>query len=97
MKNWNIEEVPSQPGKVAIVTGANSGIGYPTRVKVDEYSNDKEVAQHLWQASQEMTNVFYLNENIKARNFKQNQQCLNCNILVHKKNRSHQQAIELLS
>jgi NAD(P)-dependent dehydrogenase (short-subunit alcohol dehydrogenase family) len=36
--------------------------GYPTKVDADEYSNDKEVAQHLWQASQEMTNVFYLND-----------------------------------
>ncbi len=43
--------------------------GYPTRVKADEYSIDKEVAQHLWKASQDMTNVFYLNENSKARNF----------------------------
>ena len=28
MNKWNIDQVPSQPGKVAIVTGANSGIGY---------------------------------------------------------------------
>ena len=28
MDKWNIDEVSSQPGKVAIVTGANSGIGY---------------------------------------------------------------------
>ncbi|MBC8154136.1 MAG: SDR family NAD(P)-dependent oxidoreductase [Bacteroidetes bacterium] len=25
---WSIEQVPSQPGKVAIVTGANNGLGY---------------------------------------------------------------------
>src|SRR5688572_1892736 len=30
MNKWNIEQVPSQLGKVAIVTGANSGIGYET-------------------------------------------------------------------
>jgi NAD(P)-dependent dehydrogenase (short-subunit alcohol dehydrogenase family) len=30
MSHWNIEQVPSQSGKVAIVTGANSGIGYET-------------------------------------------------------------------
>lgn len=28
MNKWSIDEVPSQLGKVAIVTGANSGIGY---------------------------------------------------------------------
>jgi NAD(P)-dependent dehydrogenase (short-subunit alcohol dehydrogenase family) len=36
--------------------------GYPTIVEADEYSNDKEVAQHLWKASEEMTNVFYFNK-----------------------------------
>jgi NAD(P)-dependent dehydrogenase (short-subunit alcohol dehydrogenase family) len=30
MNKWNIDDVSSQPGKVAIVTGANSGIGYQT-------------------------------------------------------------------
>lgn len=29
-REWSIEKVPSQPGKVAIVTGASSGIGYET-------------------------------------------------------------------
>jgi NAD(P)-dependent dehydrogenase (short-subunit alcohol dehydrogenase family) len=30
MNKWNIDEALSQQGKVAIVTGANSGIGYQT-------------------------------------------------------------------
>ncbi len=34
--------------------------GYPTRVNSDEYSEDKQVAQRLWKASEEMTNVYYL-------------------------------------
>ncbi len=38
--------------------------GYPTKVDADEYTNDKEVAQHLWEVSQEMTKVFYLRDNI---------------------------------
>jgi NAD(P)-dependent dehydrogenase (short-subunit alcohol dehydrogenase family) len=28
--NWTIENIPDQRGKVAIVTGANSGIGFET-------------------------------------------------------------------
>jgi NAD(P)-dependent dehydrogenase (short-subunit alcohol dehydrogenase family) len=38
--------------------------GYPTKVEADEYSNDKEVAQHLWEVSQEMTKVLFLRDNI---------------------------------
>ncbi len=30
MKKWTEENIPSQAGKIAIVTGANSGIGYET-------------------------------------------------------------------
>lgn len=30
MNKWDIDQVPSQPGKVAIVTGSNSGLGYET-------------------------------------------------------------------
>lgn len=30
MNNWNIKNIPPQDGKVALVTGANSGIGYET-------------------------------------------------------------------
>lgn len=28
MNKWSIDEIPSQQGKIAIITGANSGIGY---------------------------------------------------------------------
>jgi NAD(P)-dependent dehydrogenase (short-subunit alcohol dehydrogenase family) len=34
--------------------------GDPTQVDSDEYSKDKKVAQRLWKASEEMTNVYYL-------------------------------------
>jgi NAD(P)-dependent dehydrogenase (short-subunit alcohol dehydrogenase family) len=26
--NWTVQQIPSQAGKTALVTGANSGIGY---------------------------------------------------------------------
>ncbi len=28
--SWNISKAPSQKGKIAIVTGANAGLGYET-------------------------------------------------------------------
>ena len=36
--------------------------GCPTVIKAHEYSINKEVAQHFWKTSQEMTNVFYLQQ-----------------------------------
>ena len=38
--------------------------GYPTKVNADEYSNNKEVTEHLWSESEKMTNIFYLSKNI---------------------------------
>ena len=38
--------------------------GNPTKVDADFYSRNKEVAQNLWKASEKMTNVFYLSNNI---------------------------------
>lgn len=40
--------------------------GYPTKVDADAYSNDKQVAERLWKASEAMTNVFYLNEEVQG-------------------------------
>jgi hypothetical protein len=40
--------------------------GYPTRVDSDEYSKDKEVAERLWKASEEMTTTYYLMRHLSA-------------------------------
>jgi NAD(P)-dependent dehydrogenase (short-subunit alcohol dehydrogenase family) len=34
MKNWTADDIPHQAGKLAIVTGANSGIGYHTALEL---------------------------------------------------------------
>lgn len=34
MKDWTADEIPSQAGKLALVTGANSGIGYHTALEL---------------------------------------------------------------
>jgi NAD(P)-dependent dehydrogenase (short-subunit alcohol dehydrogenase family) len=38
--------------------------GYPTRVDSDEYSKDVQIAQRLWKVSQEMTNIYYLSNQV---------------------------------
>ncbi len=38
--------------------------GYPTRVDSDEYSREKNVAEYLWKASEEMTSIYYLNNEV---------------------------------
>ncbi len=37
--------------------------GHPTRVEADDYSRNAEIAARLWQASEAMTGVYYLNGN----------------------------------
>lgn len=70
---WTKAEMSNLTGKIAIVTGANSGLGYeyvgptrfggmrgyPGKVKSDELSYDGILAGRLWQESVEMTGVNY--------------------------------------
>jgi NAD(P)-dependent dehydrogenase (short-subunit alcohol dehydrogenase family) len=39
--------------------------GYPTRVEADAYSYDREIAQRLWKASEEMVKFHYLSKEVK--------------------------------
>lgn len=39
--------------------------GHPTRVDSDEYSKDKQVAERLWKASEEMTAMYYLDDEVR--------------------------------
>jgi len=34
MSNWTVKDIPSQVGKLAVITGANSGIGYETALEL---------------------------------------------------------------
>lgn len=38
--------------------------GYPARIRSDEYSMDEQVADRLWEASEELTGVYYLDQKI---------------------------------
>jgi NAD(P)-dependent dehydrogenase (short-subunit alcohol dehydrogenase family) len=34
---WTVQQIPSQTGKTALVTGANSGIGYQAALELARY------------------------------------------------------------
>lgn len=53
MGNWNIDRIPNQTGKIAIVTGANSGIGYETTLRLAEKGMTVVLACRDWEKGKE--------------------------------------------
>jgi NAD(P)-dependent dehydrogenase (short-subunit alcohol dehydrogenase family) len=44
MTKWEAKDMPSQKGKIVIVTGANAGIGYPTALELARHGANVIIA-----------------------------------------------------
>lgn len=66
MTKWDIDQVPSQPGKVAIVTGGNSGVGYETALALAKKDIEVVLAcRNIKKAEEAKSEI--LNQYAKAR------------------------------
>ena len=71
MEKWNIDQVSSQPGKVAIVTGANSGIGF--EVTLGLVKKDFEVimaCRNMQKAEEAKVKILKIHPNAKVNPMK---------------------------
>jgi len=59
MRRWTAADVPDQPDRIAVITGASSGIGYPVPVESNARSHDAADQDRLWRISEELTGVSY--------------------------------------
>ncbi|BBX04989.1 hypothetical protein BST36_22940 [Mycolicibacterium moriokaense] len=63
MSKWTTAQIPDQTGRTAVVTGANTGLGYGTAaarvVASGAASHDPDAQQQLWTVSEELTKVVY--------------------------------------
>lgn len=69
MTEWTVADIPSQAGKLAVVTGANSGIGWHTALELARAGGEvilaartesSEAAERLWTAAQDLTKKKWL-------------------------------------
>jgi hypothetical protein len=69
-RGWNEPDVPDQTGRLAIITGANSGTGFEAakvlarhgatvRIESNQRSHEVEVQRRLRQVSEQLTGVRY--------------------------------------
>lgn len=70
----SLDETSLYNGELYIIVTNKAGKGKRRTIelmsagtKAEEYSNNKEIALHLWKASQEMTNVIYLDNNMYGK------------------------------
>jgi hypothetical protein len=56
-RRWTISGIPPQTGRRALVTGANSGIGF--HAALPARAQDRTVAQQLWKESERLTGVSF--------------------------------------
>ena len=68
MNKWSIDQIPSQIGKVAIVTGANSGIGYEVTLGLVKKNVEVIMAcRNMQKAEEAKAKILYMHPNAKIK------------------------------
>jgi len=62
MAKWTVADIPSQKGKLAVVTGATGGLGYETALGLAHAG-----AEVVWEVSEKLTEVRWPAEILSIR------------------------------